>query len=326
MESLELRVLRYFLAVTEERSITGAAEYLQISQPSLSRQLRQLEERLGHRLFERGSRAITLTDEGELLRERAQEIVALADRTAMEIASMDEPVGGPVYLGCGETDAMRILARAARRVRERWPQVRFHLYSGNAEDLGDRLDSGFLDFAVLIEPADVSKYDYVRLPVTDVWGVLMRRDHPLAEHSVVSSSDLEGLPLLVSRQMRAGGEFAGWRGSVPKRFDIVGTYNLPNNAALMVSEGVGCALCLDRIVNTGPDSDLTFRPLTPRFESGLDLVWRANRTFSRSAHVFLEELRGVITGFGLEGDRGTGDETASDRPPSDSFDTLGGVA
>lgn len=302
METMELRVLRYFLAVTEERSITGAAEYLRISQPSLSRQLRQLEEHLGHRLFDRGSRTITLTDEGELLRERAREIIALADRTAMEIASMDEPVGGPVYLGCGETDAMRILARAARRVRERWPQVRFHLYSGNAEDLGDRLDSGFLDFAVLIEPADVSKYDYVRIPVTDVWGVLMRRDHPLAERPAVSSEDLEGLPLLVSRQMRAGGEFAGWRGNAPKRFNVVGTYNLPNNAALMVSEGVGCALCLDRIVNTGADSDLTFRPLTPRFESGLDLVWRTNRTFSRAARAFLDELRGVIAEAESNGD------------------------
>lgn len=296
METLELRVLRYFLAVTEERSITGAAEYLRISQPSLSRQLRQLEERLGHRLFERGSRAITLTAEGELLRDRAREIVALADRTETEIASMDEPVGGPVYLGCGESDAMRILARAARRVRVRWPQVRFHLYSGNAEDLGERLDSGLLDFAVLIEPADVSKYEYVRLPAADVWGVLMRRDHPLAARDAVSSADLEGLPLLVSRQMRAGGELAGWQGAAPERLDIVGTYNLPNNAALMVSEGVGCALCLDRIVNTGPDSDLTFRPLSPRFESGLDLVWRVDRRFSRAARCFLDELRGVIAG------------------------------
>lgn len=293
-DKMELRILRYFLAVVEERSITGAAEYLGISQPSLSRQLRGFEDRLGHRLFERGSRTVSLTPEGELLRERAEEIVLLADRAEQEIMAMNEPIGGPVYIGCGETDAMRILARAAREVRSRWPQVCFHLYSGNADDLSDGLDSGLLDFAMLIEPADVSTYDYLRLPVSDLWGLLMRRDDPLAQRDSIGAADLEGLPLLVSRQLRRGSEFAGWGSAGPDELVIAGTYNLPHNAALMVSEGVGYALCLDRIINTGGGSDLTFRPLRPRLESHLNLVWRSGRTFSRAADQFLAAVRRVV--------------------------------
>lgn len=293
MEMMELRVLRYFLAVAQERSVTGAAEYLRISQPSLSRQLRGLEERLGHRLFERGSRTITLTPEGELLRERAEQIVTLADRACDEVMSMNEPVGGPVYIGCGESDAVRVVARAARTLRGDYPQIRLHLYSGNADDLSDRLDSGLLDFAVLIDPPDLTKYDYMQLPAHDVWGLLMRRDDPLAEHASVTADDLRGVPLLVSRQTNDGG-LAGWRGSQTGALTVVGTYNLLNNAALMVSEGLGCALCLGGIVNVTGDSDLTFRPLSPRLESRLMLVWRAGRTFSPQAERFLETLRTTV--------------------------------
>lgn len=247
---MELRILRYFLAVVEEQSITGAAEYLGMSQPSLSRQLREFESRLGCTLFERGSRTITLTPEGELLRERAEEIVTLADRAEAEITSMEEPVGGPVYIGAGETDAMRLLARAARAMTSCYPQARFHIYSGNTEDVTSRLDSGLLDFALLFEPYDTTKYAYITLPVCDVWGVMMRRDDPLAARESITVDDLKRLPLIVSQETR-----------------------------------------FDRIVNVTGDTNLTFRPLSPRLEARLNVVWKSDRRFTRVAACFLQALR-----------------------------------
>ena len=288
---MELRILRYFLAVVEEQSITGAAEYLGMSQPSLSRQLREFESKLGCTLFERGSRTITLTPEGELLRERAEEIVTLADRAEAEITSMEEPVGGPVYIGAGETDAMRLLARAARAMTSCYPQARFHVYSGNTEDVTSRLDSVLLDFALLFEPYDTTKYAYITLPVRDVWGVMMRRDDPLAARESITVDDLKGLPLIVSQETRFDREFGAWGKMGQNDLRIVGTYNLLNNGALMVSEGLGYALCLDRVVNVTGDTNLTFRPLSPRLEARLNVVWKSDRRFTRVAACFLQALR-----------------------------------
>ncbi|OZG67528.1 LysR family transcriptional regulator [Bifidobacterium eulemuris] len=293
---MNLRVLRYFLAVVEEESITGAADILMISQPTLSRQLRELEEELGKQLFIRGSRTITLTPEGELLRDRAQEIIELTDRTKTELTEMDEPVGGPVFIGAGETDAMRLLAQAAKDTRDRYPRVRFHMYSGDAADVVAQLDAGLLDFAVLFEPWDTTKFACVDFPAADVWGVLMRRDDPMAARHDITADDLKTMPLLVSRQTRFDREFGAWGITGEQDLTIVGTYNLLNNAALMVSEGLGYALTLDRIINISGDSDLTFRPLAPRLEAKLSLVWKTNRRLSRAAAAFLESARERLLG------------------------------
>ena len=290
---MELRVLRYFLTVVQEESISGAAARMRITQPTLSRQLQELEEELGVPLFLRGkrNRKIVLTEDGLLLRRRAEEIVALADRTQAEFGSSDESVEGDIYIGGGETEAMRLVAQAAKSLSQKHPHIRYHLHSGNADDVGERLDNGLLDFGIFIEPANVEKYDYIRLPYTDTWGLLMRKDCELAAKTSITAEDLEGLPLLTSRQSMTQNMLSGWCGRNIATLNIVATYNLLYNASLMVDEGVGCALCLDRLAPTGGDSNLCFRPLEPRLETHLDIVWKKNQAHSKATKLFLEELQ-----------------------------------
>lgn len=292
---MELRVLRYFLAVAREETISGAAEALHVTQPTLSRQLMELEEQLGKKLFIRGNRRITLTDEGAFLRKRAQEIIDLADRTEADFKTSDEIVGGEVYIGGGETDAMRLIARAVSRMQRDYPHIHVHLFSGNAEDVTERLDKGLLDFGVLIEPGDITKYDYLRLPATDTWGLLMRKDSPLAALPDIKAENLFGLPLLCSRQSLMRNELSGWFGGSADRLDIVMTYNLIYNAAIMVEEGIGCALCLDKLVNTTGDSALCFRPLSPCLEAQLYVVWKKHPAFSKAAEVLLGQLQAFLS-------------------------------
>lgn len=288
---MELRVLRYFLAVAKEGTISGAADFLHVSQPSLSRQLMNLEKELGRTLFLRGSRRIALTEEGMLLRRRAEEIVGLADKTEAEFLDVHESVGGDVHIGGGESCAMRPLARIAEELRGEYPRIRFHLFSGNAEAVAERLDKGLIDFGVLIEPADLTKYDSLPLPGTDVWGVLMRRDCPLASRGTVRPEELRDLPLILSRQTMEGKELSGWLGREYESLNIAATYNLLYNASLLVEAGVGCALCLDGILNTSGDSPFVFRPLEPRLEARLNVVWKKYQAFSKAARVFWERLR-----------------------------------
>ena len=213
---MELRVLRYFLAVAREGSITAAANHLHLTQPTLSRQLRDLEDELGQKLFVRKSHRLELTNEGMLLRKRAEEIVSMVDKTEAEFSSMEGSVSGDVYIGGGETQAIRPVAELIRELRGAYPEIRFHLHSGNAEDVTERLDKGLLDFGILIQPADITKYDYLSLPDRDVWGVVMRRDCPLAAKEAVELDDLRGVPLIFSRQAisehRSGNDFADWFG------------------------------------------------------------------------------------------------------------------
>jgi DNA-binding transcriptional LysR family regulator len=288
---VELRVLRYFLAAAREQTIIGAAESLHISQPTLSRQLMDLERQLGKKLFERGSRRITLTEDGMFLRRRAQEIVDLADKTEADFSGRGEQLNGDVRIGAGETEGMRMIAKTVESLRRSCPDIRWHLYSGNAQDLAESLDKGLLDFGVLVEPADVSKYDYLKLPMTDVWGLLMRKDNPLAAKSRIRPQDLYGEPLLCSRQMLEGNGLSGWLGTGADKLDIVATYNLIFNAALMVEEGVGSALTLDKLVAVKGRRELCFRPLEPKLEVALDLVWKKYQVFSRAAAKFLETLQ-----------------------------------
>lgn len=288
---MEVRVLRYFLAVAQEESISGAAEYLHLTQPTLSRQLMDLEEELGKQLLIRGNRKVTLTEDGMLLRKRAGEIVALVDKTEAEFHETEEDIAGDVYIGAGETDAMRLLAQTARELQSEHPHIRYHLFSGNAQDVTERLDKGLLDFGILIEPADMRKYDYLKLPATDVWGVLMRRDSPLAAKEAIRPADLWGIPILTSRQALIKHDFSNWLGRDFDLLNIVTTYNLVYNASLMVAEGMGYALTLDKLVNTTRDSPLCFRPLEPRIEVGLDVVWKKYQVFSKAAEAFLDRLQ-----------------------------------
>lgn len=287
-------VLRYFLAAAREESISGAANYLHLSQPTLSRQLMELEEELGKKLFVRGSRKVTLTEEGRLLRKRADEILALVEKTQAELHSEDHMISGDIYIGGGETEAMRLLARTARKLRSRCPGVRYHLYSGNGDAVSERLDKGLLDFGVVIEPFDRRKYDFLRLPHTDRWGVLMRRDSPLADREQIYPEDLRDQPILHSGQSRIWESLLEWFGCDVNQLNIVGTYNLVYNDSLMVEEGLGYALCLDGLINTTGDSPLCFRPLAHQKTAELDLVWKKYQVFSKTAERFLELLREEI--------------------------------
>ncbi|MCB6347019.1 LysR family transcriptional regulator [Enterocloster lavalensis] len=293
---MELRILKYFLAVAREESISGAAQALHMTQPTLSRQLMDLEEELGKQLLIRGSRRITLTEEGMLLRKRAAEILDLVEKAEAELTAPDEVVNGDIYIGGGETEAMRMIAEIATGLQRSCPDIRYHLYSGNADDVTERLDKGLLDFGVLIEPANMKKYDYIRLPATDTWGLLMPRDCPLAARPVIRPQDLWDLPLITSRQSMLSNEFSGWLGKEFEKLRIVATYNLVYNASLLVAAGMGYALCLDKLVNTSEESPLCFRPLEPRMEVHLDIVWKKYQVFSGAAERFLKEVREAFHG------------------------------
>lgn len=292
---MEIRVLRYFLAVAREGNITSAANFLHITQPTLSRQIRDLEDELGQQLLVRKSHRVTLTPEGMLMRKRAEEIVSMVDKTEAEFASITNTISGDIYIGSGETQAIRRIMEIAKQLQDEFPGIRYHIHSGNAIDVSDRLDKGLLDFGILIQPADISKYDFLNLPEKDLWGVIMRKDSPLAEKEFIEKEDLIGLPLICSRQVvspiPSDNGFTAWFGEDYEKLNIVTTYNLVYNAAIMVEAGIGYAITLDKLTNTSESSDLCFRPLKPKVESGLVLIWKKYQVFSKAAELFLERLK-----------------------------------
>ena len=292
---MELRVLRYFLTIAREGSITNAANVLHVTQPTLSRQIHDLEEELGQRLFVRGSRNMSLTAEGMILRKRAEEIISMVDKTEAEFHSMSNVVSGDIYIGGGETEAVKLIAQIVCELRTAYPEIHYHLYSGNAEDVTERLDKGLLDFGLLIQPADISKYDYFNIPARDTWGVIMRKDIPLAKKETIRKEDLLNVPLICSRQViseeRHRNEFAEWFGEDFDKLDIVTTFNLVYNAAIMVEAGVGYAITIDKIANTTESSSLCFRPLEPQLDSRLNIIWKKDQVFSAAAALFFKKLR-----------------------------------
>lgn len=287
---MELRVLQYFLAVAREQSVSGAAEYLHLSQPTLSRQLKDLEEEFGKQLFIRGNRKITLTEEGMILRKRAEEIMDLVQKTEQEITSNDEIVVGDIHIGAGETGAIRILAKAARQLQKKHPGIRIHIASGDSVNVTEELDKGLIDFGILFDPKDLSKYNHLKIPKKDTWGVLMLKDAPLAQKEAVHPEDLWDKPLILSRQHRDGSALSIWLNKSETDLNIVATYNLLYNGSILVSEGIGYAITLDKIINT-QGSNLCFRPLTPSLQAGLCIVWKKYQVFTKAAQLFLRALQ-----------------------------------
>ena len=287
---MELRVLRYFLAVAREGSVTHAAQRLHISQPTLSKQLKDLEGQLGKKLFVRSSFSVRLTEEGMLLRKRAEEILDMVDKTEEEFKALGEVSGGDIHIGAAESDGIKHLARRIEAVQARYPRIRVHLYSGDRSDLAQRLEQGLLDFAVLVESGDLSKYNYLPLPGGDAWGVILCRDHPLAEKEAFAPEDLLDVPLICPRQGLQK-ELSDWFQERVDRLNIAATCNLAYNGGVLAREGLGCLLSFDKLVDTGPDSPLCFRPLTPPLRSRLFLVWKKYAMFSPAAEVLLEEIK-----------------------------------
>ena len=285
---MELRVLRYFLAAAREENITKAAALLHITQPTLSRQLMQLEEELGVKLFRRSQYRIILTDEGMLLRRRAQEIVELADKAERELRHTETELTGEVAIGCGESASMTFLSQHIRAFRERCPQVQFRIYSANADDVKERIEKGLLDMGLLTEPVDIGRYAFLRTPQKDRWGILVPKEDPLARRERVTPSDLLTLPLIVSGRSSVMHELAGWFGDVYDRVEIAATYNLILNAANMVKNGVGAALCFD--LDNISDA-LAFVPLSPTLETGTVLAWKKDQSCSAAAERFLQFVK-----------------------------------
>lgn len=288
---MEIRVLRYFLAVAREETITGAAEALHVTQPTLSRQLMELEDELGKQLFIRGKRKIVLTAEGLILRKRAEEIVDMLEKTRSEISTSNETLSGDIYIGGAETQSMFFIAQIVKKLQEEHPAICFHFFSGNAEDVAEKLDRGFYDFGIFIEPADMAKYEFAKLPGRDTWGVLMHKDSPLAGKVSIKPQDLLGLPVITSRQSLVENEISGWLGESYDKLNVVATYNLLFNASLLVEAGVGYALCLDKIIKTPVNGALCFRPLKPKLEVGLNIVWKKYQVFTKAAQKFIELIR-----------------------------------
>ena len=287
--------MKYFLAVAREGSITGAANSLHLTQPTLTRQLQDLEKELKQKLLIRGKYKVTLTPEGMMLRKRAEEIVDMVEKTEAEFQSISDTVSGDIYIGGGESDCMKYIAEVIKDIQADYPEIKFHLHSGNAEDVTEKLDRGLLDFGVLIQPVDLAKYDNITLPGKDVWGVVMRKDSPLATKDFVELDDLYGLPLINSRQaMRktaSKNEFIEWFQGEFESLNTVATINLVYNAAIMVKAGIGYAITLDKLVDVSEKSELCFRPLKPKLESSLDIVWKKYQLFSPAAALFLNNLK-----------------------------------
>ncbi len=289
---MELRVLRYFLAVAREQNITAAANMLHVTQPTLSRQLMDLEDEFGKKLLIRGKRKVTLTNEGQFLRRRAEEIVALADKTEAEMTFSDVETGGDIYIGGGEAEAVRLIARLAGDILREYPNIHYHLISGDGDDLQEKLDKGLIDFGIFVEPADITKYEFIRLPATERWGVVMRKDSPLASRELIRPEDVWELPLIVSRQTTYDKKLQKWLQKELDKLNVVATYNLYYNAGLMVEEGVGYVIGIDNLADISENSSLCFVPLDWEHQLHFDLVWKKYQTFSRAAELFLDKARG----------------------------------
>ena len=287
---IETRLLQYFLAVAEEQSITKAAEYLHITQPTLSKQMMELEDALGRQLLVRGKKKVTLTEEGAYLRSRAQEIISLMETTEASFRQKEEIITGDVFIGCGEHRSTFPIMQMIRQLQEEYPDIKFHFFSSNADAIMERLDKGLLDVGILLEPEISPRYDYQKLPFRESWRVLMRKDSPLAEKSALDFKELSGLPLLMPSQTSNSNRIVTFFSDVMAEPHVVAAYNLIYNAGLMVEAGMGYALCIDGLINTAGDHPLTFRPLTPKMESDVYLFSKKYQVFSKAVKLFMGRL------------------------------------
>lgn len=284
---MEIRVLRYFLEIAREGSMTAAAEVLHVSQPALSRQMKELEEELGKKLFRRGSRSVALTDEGILLRRRAEDILGMVDKTTEEFRAIDDLQGGDVYLGCAESYLMANIARKIKSFRKRYPLFRYHIISGDRTVVLDRLDRGLLDFGVVVEMPDLDRYQYLELSGVDTWGVLMPQSHPLAQKTAIQADDLIGGELICSEQS-VEVDIPRWCGKKADRLNFTGSTNLAYNGSIFVREGLGLMLSFEHLIQPTAENGLVFRPLEPKLENRLYLIWKKYQVFTPIAQRLLD--------------------------------------
>ncbi len=288
---MEIRVLRYFLTVVREQSITKAAEVLHITQPTLSRQLAQLEEEIGIKLFDRGSRKISLTNEGLLLRRRAEEILQLVDKTEKELIEQDEQIEGKITVGCGEIASVQLLPDLFDSFHKKYPLVSFDIYTATADNVKEQMDRGLVDIGLLLEPIDIEKYDFIRLDMKEQWVVVMRPDSPLAEKEYVTAKELSELPLILPRRLKVQSELASWFGDYYNNLNVLFTSNLNTNAAVMVSKGLAYSIVVEGMMPFWDQSKITYRPLYPSLTATSVLAWKRGQPFSLAATKFIDHIK-----------------------------------
>ena len=292
---MDIRVLRYFLAVAREQSFSTAAERLFLSQPTLSRQLKELEDELGKTLLVRSNKGVTLTEEGMILRKRAEEIVDLMDKTEQEVRQSNENVSGTVYIGAGETYAIKLIADTAHHLKADYPDIHYSFFSGNGTDVMEKLERGLMDFGLIFGNIDRTKYEAIEIQLHDTWGVLIRRDEPLAQKKNITIADLNGLHLIIPRQLDHLTMLSEMISEQAPDANIVAEYNLIYNASVMVNEGMGCAIALDKLINVSGDSRLCFRPFEPPMEAICYFIWKRYPVFTKAASTFLEQFKKDIS-------------------------------
>ena len=287
---MELRTLRYFLAAAEEENITHAADLLHVTQPTLSRQIMDLEKELGTTLLLRGKNGLTLTDDGLFFRQRAEEIVELADRLEQAFVERNADVSGIISIGATEAIGSRLFAKLIQKFSEKYPLVQFHLYNEMADYIKDRMDKGLIDVGLLLEPIDTAKYDFIRLSQKETWGVLMREDHPLAGQASITPEDMVAYPLILPLRERVRADILHWLKQDEKDLNIPLSYTLLSNAVLLVEEGLGCAFCLDGALAIHSSPRLRFIPIRPEHTTRSVLVWKKNHLFSPATSLFIQEI------------------------------------
>lgn len=287
---MEIRVLRYFLEIAREGNMTRAGEYLHVSQPTLSKQMKELEKELGKKLFQRGSSNVTLTSEGMLLRKRAEDILDMVDKTTDEFHSLDDIAGGEVRIGCAESYQIKYLARSIQKIKKKYPLFRYFLTSGNTEQVTERLDKGLFDFAVIVEPPDLSKYNYLEVPEADRWGVVMQKNDPLAQKETIHVEDLFGLELITSQQAMQV-DIPRWCGEKADMLNLSGSINLFYNGSVFAKEGLGYLLTFEHLVETGPENELCFRPFEPALETKMYIIWKKYQVFTPIAELLINQLK-----------------------------------
>ena len=292
---MDIRVLKYFLAVAREQSFSTAAERLFLSQPTLSRQLKELEDELGKTLLVRSNKGVTLTEEGIILRKRAEEIIDLMDKTEQEVRQSNDSVSGTVYIGAGETYAIKLIADTAHHLKADYPGIHYSFFSGNGTDVMEKLDRGLMDFGLIFGNIDRTRYEVIEIPLHDTWGVLMRQDEPLAKKASLTISDVSGLDLIIPRQPNHSTMLSEMIAEQAPDANIVAEYNLIYNASVMVGEGIGCAIALDRLINVSGDSKLCFRPFDPPMEAVCSFIWKRYSVFTKAAGIFLEQFKKDIS-------------------------------
>lgn len=287
---MEIRVLRYFLAVAREENMTRAAKRLHVSQPSLSKDIKKLEEELGHKLFIRTNKSMRLNNEGMLLRKRAEDILAMIDKTAEEFSQLENIIGGEIRIGCAESYLIKYLARSIKSFKEQYPDFIFHIFSGDTEPVAERLDKGILDLAVIVEPPNLSKYNYLSIPESNRWGLVMLRDSPLAEKEFVTFDDLYGLLLFCSEQSIKV-DSPRWCGENMEKLNFIGSFNLSYNGSIFVKEGLGYLLTFEHLIDTSKESGLCFRPITPQLDTDMYIIWKKYQVFSPIVDLFVRRLK-----------------------------------